>query len=109
MLVDRKRGYLLQVMAIDPSFHEEPLPLLDESGVQPFHACKNALMLVHEMCKFRWAKSAKHSKANTFPVHGLKGKTGNRNAKKMARVDSDLRDFFEKLLDEAEVPATHLV
>eukprot|EP00527_Entomoneis_sp_CCMP2396_P006760 CAMPEP_0198149382 /NCGR_PEP_ID=MMETSP1443-20131203/46266_1 /TAXON_ID=186043 /ORGANISM="Entomoneis sp., Strain CCMP2396" /LENGTH=112 /DNA_ID=CAMNT_0043814393 /DNA_START=63 /DNA_END=397 /DNA_ORIENTATION=- len=25
----------------------------------------------------------------------------------MARVDSDLRDFFEKLLDEAEVPAMY--
>jgi hypothetical protein len=46
---------------------------------------------------------------NTFPVHGLKGKTGNKNAKKMARVDSDFGDFFKELLDEAEVLATHLV
>jgi hypothetical protein len=40
---------------------------------------------------------------------GPQGKTGNRNAKKMARVDLDLRDFFEKLLDEAEVSVARLV
>jgi hypothetical protein len=27
----------------------------------------------------------------------LRGKTGNKNAKKMARVDSDRKDFFEDL------------
>ena len=52
--------------------------------------------------------SAKHSAANTFLVHGLTGKTGNRYAHKKARVDSDLMDFFERLQDEAEVPATRL-
>jgi hypothetical protein len=53
-------------------------------------------MLALSLGKSRWAKSAKHLKAKTFPVHGLMGKTGNINAKKIARVDSDLKDFFEE-------------
>jgi hypothetical protein len=101
-------GYLLQVMAVNPCVDEAP-QLQDEADIQPFRACKHALMLVLGIGRYRWGKSAKHAKANTFPVHGLKGKSSNFNAKKMARVDSDLRDFFEKLLDEAEVPATRLV
>lgn len=45
-MVDKKRGYLLKLMAIDPSF-SEALRLLDKAGVQPLRAsCKNALMLV---------------------------------------------------------------
>jgi hypothetical protein len=107
-MLDKRRGYLLQVMAIDPSF-VEGLPVLDEAGIQPFRGCKWALMLVLGIGESRWAKSTKHSRSNTFPVHGLKGKLGNKNAKKMARIDSDLKDFFEELIDEAEVPATRLV
>jgi hypothetical protein len=53
--------------------------------------------------------SNKHAVANTFPVHGLTGKATNNNANKKARLDTPLRDFFEKLHDEAEVPATRLV
>ena len=101
-------GYLLQVMAVNPSIDEAP-QLQDEADIQPLRACKHALMLVLGIGSSRWGKSAKHAKANTFPVHGLKGKSSNHHATKMARVDSDLRDFFEKLLDEAEVPATRLV
>jgi hypothetical protein len=66
-------------------------------------------MMVLGIGKSQWAKSATHSKANAFPVYGLKEKTENKNAKKMARVDSDLKDFFEELIDEAEVPVTCLV
>jgi hypothetical protein len=37
-------------------------------------------------------------------------KLDQKNAKKMAGVDSDLKDFFEELIDETEVPpATHLM
>ncbi len=66
-------------------------------------------MLILGIGKKRWGASAKHALANTFPVHGLKGKTSNFNAGKKARLDSPLRDFFAKLHEEAEVPATRLV
>jgi hypothetical protein len=75
VMLDKKRDYLPQVMVIDPSF-VEGLPVLEKAGVQPFHGCKHALMLVLGISKSQWPKSAKHSKSNTFPVHGLKGKTG---------------------------------
>lgn len=101
----KRKGYLLQIKATEPSF-DEALPLEDEANVQPLKACKHAMMLVLGIGKSRWKASAKHAAANTFPVHGLKGKTGNKNAKKKARVDSDLRDYFAKLQDEAGVPAT---
>jgi hypothetical protein len=104
----KRTGYLLQIMAADPSSDEAP-PLAGEANVQPLRACKHALMLVLGIGSSRWASSATHARKDTFPVHGLKGKAGNKGAKKKARVDSDLRDFFEKLQDEAEVPATRLV
>ena len=44
-------GYLLQVMAVDPS-EDENIPLLDEASIEPFRACKHALMLVLRIGKF---------------------------------------------------------
>jgi hypothetical protein len=99
---EKRMGYLLQMKATTGT-------LADEIHVEPLRACKHALMLVLGIGKKRWSASAMHAAANTFPVHGLTGKTGNRSAHKMARVDSDLVDFFQKLQDEAEVPATCLV
>jgi hypothetical protein len=42
-------GYLLQVMAVNPSIDEAPqlqLQLQDKADIQPLRACKHALMLV---------------------------------------------------------------
>lgn len=91
-------------MATNPSSDKAP-SLVD---FEPLRACKNAIMLVLGIGKSRLAAAAKHAAANTFPVHGLKGKPGQAYANKKARVDSDLVDFFEKLQDEAAVPATRL-
>ena len=66
-------------------------------------------MMVIGISKSRWGSTDKHVKENNFHVRGLKGKKGNKNKKEMDRVNLDLRKFFEKLLDEAEVPATCLV
>ena len=103
----KSTGYLLQVIATDPNSDEAPL--VNEASVEPFRACKHGVMLILGIGKKRWGASAKHALANTFPVHGLKGKTSNFNAGKKARLDSPLRDFFAKLHEEAEVPATRLV
>ena len=66
-------------------------------------------MMVIGIRKSRWGSTDKHVKENNFPVRGLKGKTGNKNKKEMDRLNLDLSKFFEKMLDEAEVPATCLV
>ena len=63
------------------------------------------MMLVLGIRKYRSGAAAMHAKDNTFTVHGLKGKTGNKNENKMAQVHLDLKDFFEKLLDGAEIPS----
>jgi hypothetical protein len=106
---EKHKGYLLQMVATDPSSDEGTPPQRNEAEVEPLRACKHALMLVLGIGKGRWGASARHAKANTFPVHGLTGKSGNKNANKKARVDSDLMDFFAKLQDEVEVPAARLV
>jgi hypothetical protein len=106
---EKRMGYLVQMMATYSSSDKVSPLLEDETHIEPLRACKDALMLVLGIGKSRWGASAKHAAANTFPVHGLKGKTSNAYANKKARVNSDLMDFFEKLQDEAEVPATHLV
>jgi hypothetical protein len=95
---EKRTGYLLQMMA--PG---DEAPPLVEAYVQPLRACRNALMLVLGIGKSRWGASAKHALANTVPVHGLTGKTGNRYTNKKARVDSDLMDFLAKLQDKAGV------
>jgi hypothetical protein len=105
---EKGMGYLLQMKATCTS-SDQGSPLEDEIQVEPLRACKHAMMLVLGIGKGRWGASAKHAAANTFPVHGLKGKPSNAYANKKAKVDSDLMDFFERLQDEAEVPATRLV
>ena len=107
-MLQKRTGYMLQIMATDSTIDKAP-PLGGELDIESFLACNNSMMLVLEIEKSRWGAEAKHAKENNFPVHGLKGKTGNKNKKNMAWVDLDLRDFFENLLDEAEVPATRLV
>jgi predicted DNA-binding antitoxin AbrB/MazE fold protein len=96
----KRKGYLLQIKATVPS-SDEALPLEDEANVQPLKACKHAMMLILGIGKSRWSASAKHAAANTFPVHGLKGKPTNKNAKKKARVEFDYRDYFAKLQDDS--------
>jgi hypothetical protein len=103
---EKGKGYLLQMRATSS---DQVSPLVDEINVGPLRACKHAMMLVLGIGKSRWGASAKHAAANTFPVHGLTGKPGNSYANKKARVDSDLMDFFQKLQDEVQVPATRLV
>jgi hypothetical protein len=100
----KRTSYVLQLKATDPSSSADNSLYVDAAYVQPFRVCKHAMMLILGVGKTRWAASAKHAAANTFPVHGLIGKAGNKLSKKKARVDSDLNDFFAKLQDEAQVP-----
>jgi hypothetical protein len=80
----------------DPSSDAATPTLENDATVEPLCACKHSLILILGIRKGRSGASARHAKANTFPVHGLTDKSGNKDANKKVGVDSDLMDFLKR-------------
>ena len=77
---------------------------------EPLSVCANGLKLALGLGRVRWESSAQHAKENTFPVHGLVGKKGNKKNTCIFEAEESMKQYLEMIGDKhAEVPSTRMV
>ena len=72
----------------------------------PHLICKDALCLLIGFGQTAWENVMRMVKANEMPQHGLGGKVANRQD---AEVGAAMREYFERLVDQAEPRATLII